>query len=89
LKLYHATSKQNKNSILAQGILRKFSTLWKNAGGAIYLAKTPEEAFEFGEVVFEVEIDPKVPCGELSDWEYCYWADIPPNKLRIFNTFSK
>lgn len=61
MKLYHGTSNRNAKYIEAEGFiggeLSEFTMMKLVEGGVVYMAKTIEEASEYGDVIFEIDFD--------------------------------
>ena len=81
--LYHQTAEENVDSILEQGLLRSKSQMWQGRGGVVYLGTTPN--MSFGDVTLKVSIPEEWLEGEwvlrISDWEYMWQRDIPPENI--------
>ena len=80
---YHSTKLCFVNSILSEGLLKKYSTLWVGCGGAIYLGETPEDAKGFGEVLLTVDTE-GLECCRLSEWEVICWDNIPKDRIKVY-----
>lgn len=61
MKLYHGTQEWKANCIEAEGFLGgelDDCTVGRHIdGGIVYLAQTPEDAREYGDTVFEVDLE--------------------------------
>lgn len=80
MDLFHRTTPENVESILAFGLLARRSNFWKSAGGCIYLSSMPDTGF--GEELLVISGVPKQDkITQVSSWEFLYWGDIPPELI--------
>lgn len=83
MRLFHVTNRKNLSSIKRDGLSRKYSRLWKGAGGVIYLANRVLMGDD--DIVVEADVTGlEVTC--VSEWEYICWDDIPVEKLTFMGS---
>ena len=83
--LYHRTNNNCLKSIMAVGLLCKYSNYWKGHGGCIYLSKSPQT--NFGIILLSVESG-RLNISVLSDWEYICWENITVDRIRIIGEIN-
>ena len=81
MKFYHWTTKENREKIKSEWVLR-----WiRNAPSrCTYLAVDKEEAKQYGDVVLEVEYDPKQWQDNYCEgcWQMRVYIPIPINDIK-------
>lgn len=82
--LYHATSSENVESILKNGLLRCHDN---HTSAFICLSEKPDSWFQVGQTLLSVDID-DLDC-KITSWipdgldEVCVWGDIPPDRIKL------
>ena len=83
MKFYHGTSEEKWHHIQDEGVL------WgiRNAPSrCTYLASTPEEAACYGNVVLEIEHNPKDGINNYCEecWQFREYTPIPLEKIMVY-----